>query len=209
MIEMIAHRGYWKDKREQNTMESFIKCFEKKYGIETDIRDFNGKVIISHDPYVGTSPIDFEDVLKNYVKNNSQVTLALNVKTDGISLLVKELLSKYSIKNYFVFDASVPELLRYRSSDLIYYSRHSEYEEAPNLYDKAAGIWLDQFKEMWFQESTISGHIKAGKKVCVVSSELHKRDHKTCWELMSHFKDNSEVSLCTDFPDQAKEVLYG
>tara|TARA_B110001454_G_scaffold219057_1_gene249607 strand:+ start:46408 stop:47037 length:630 start_codon:yes stop_codon:yes gene_type:complete len=209
MIEMIAHRGFWKEKHEQNTMVSFTQCFEKKYGIETDIRDFNGKVIISHDPYVGQTPIYFEDVLKNYKSYNSHVTLALNVKTDGISDKVKELLHRFQIKNYFVFDASVPELLRYRNNELVYFSRHSEYEESPNLYDRAAGIWLDQFKEMWFQESTISEHLKAGKKVCVVSSELHKREHKKCWDFLRLFKDNSKVSLCTDFPDQAKEAIYG
>lgn len=209
MIELIAHRGYWKEKREQNTMASFVQCFEKNYGIETDIRDHAGKVIISHDPFVGNMPLYFEDVLTNYVKHGSQVTLALNIKTDGISDQIKELLVRYNVKNYFVFDASVPELLRYRNNELVYFARQSEYEEQPSLYDMAKGIWLDQFKEMWFDQSTISRHLQAGKTVCVVSSELHRRDHKACWALINKFKDSDKVSLCTDFPDQAREVIYG
>lgn len=208
MIEMIAHRGYWKEKSEQNTMDSFTLCFEKKYGIETDVRDYHGKVIISHDPYVGDNPIYFEDVLKNYVKYKSSVTLALNVKTDGISDKIKNLVNQYSVKNYFVFDASVPELLRYRNNELTYYTRHSEYEEHPNLYDKAQGVWLDQFRDMWFNKDTITKHLDSGKRVCIVSSELHRRDHKTGWELVSQFKESDKVSLCTDFPDQAKEFIY-
>ena len=208
-MEMIAHRGYWKEKNEQNTMASFIQCFEKKYGIETDLRDYNGKVIISHDPFSGDLPIYFDEVLKNYVQYKSDVTLALNIKTDGISEKVRDLLAAYKVKKYFVFDASVPELLRYRKNDLVYFSRQSEYEIQPNLYDQAKGVWLDQFDEMWFSEATISDHLKSGKNVCVVSSELHRREYTKCWDLMKLFKNSDKVGLCTDFPDQAKEVIYG
>ena len=40
--------------------------------------------------------------------------LALNIKSDGISEILKKTLKKYSIKNYFVFDMSVPELIQYK-----------------------------------------------------------------------------------------------
>ena len=48
-MQIISHRGFWKSKNEQNTIISFQRSFENGFGIETDIRDLNGKLVISHD----------------------------------------------------------------------------------------------------------------------------------------------------------------
>jgi hypothetical protein len=210
MMEFIAHRGYWKEKSQQNTLSSFELAIDKGYGIETDLRDLDGKVVISHDPPAPsvTHRMYFEDLLRYYVKKNSSVTLALNVKADGISTWVKELLIKYNVKNYFIFDCSVPELLRYRKAELNYYSRESDIETVPSLYDQSKGIWLDQFANLWFNESDIRKHLEKGKSVCVVSSDLHGRDYKECWSMLKGLRDSfKHVSLCTDFPDEAKEFF--
>ena len=49
MLKIIAHRGFWLEKSEQNSLKAFKKAFENGFGVETDVRDFNGELVISHD----------------------------------------------------------------------------------------------------------------------------------------------------------------
>ncbi|EOW0926690.1 hypothetical protein ACN2DH_001486 [Campylobacter upsaliensis] len=42
MIEILAHRGFWREKNEQNTLASLAKAFDMGFGIETDLRDGGG-----------------------------------------------------------------------------------------------------------------------------------------------------------------------
>lgn len=45
---IIAHRGLWKHPAERNTLTAFENAFKTGFGIETDIRDCLGKIVISH-----------------------------------------------------------------------------------------------------------------------------------------------------------------
>ena len=53
-------------------------------------------------------------------------------------------------------------------------------------------------------------NITQNKKVCVVSSELHKRNHIELWEFLklSQLHTLSGIILCTDLPIQAKHYFY-
>ena len=48
-MEIIAHRGFWRKKTDQNTIGAFKLALNNHFGIETDIRDQNGQLVISHD----------------------------------------------------------------------------------------------------------------------------------------------------------------
>jgi glycerophosphoryl diester phosphodiesterase len=48
-MRIIAHRGFWKMKSEQNTMAAFQRAIENGFGIETDFRYHAGNLVISHD----------------------------------------------------------------------------------------------------------------------------------------------------------------
>ena len=52
-LEILAHRGYWKLEKEKNTLYAFEKAFDKYFGIETDLRDAQGEIVISHDIPLG------------------------------------------------------------------------------------------------------------------------------------------------------------
>ena len=54
MIKILSHRGYWKKVEEKNTIQAFENSFSHGFGLETDIRDLNGKLVVSHD-----IPIEF------------------------------------------------------------------------------------------------------------------------------------------------------
>ncbi len=208
-MEIIAHRGFWKTEEEKNKKEAFARARREQIGLETDFRDYEQKLVISHNVADGTC-MSADDFFAMY--KNQKCTLALNVKADGIQQLLKELLEKNNITNYFCFDMSIPDTLEYINSDLIFFVRESEYETINSLYEKADGVWADGFiDDDWITKEYIQNHRKKGKKVCIVSSDLHKRDYTKLWERINdkEILDDCGVILCTDYPDRAKEFFYG
>ena len=180
---------------EKNTALAFKRSFSLGYGTETDIRDYKGSLVISHD-----IPDD-------------KGSLALNVKSDGLQKLIKEKLNEYNVSNYFFFDMSIPDTLGYLSEKLNTFVRVSEYETLNDLYEDADGVWIDGFKENIITESLLEKIISDGKRACIVSADLHKNDPATQWKLLKSFKTNilqsSNIILCTDLPEKASEFFYG
>ena len=84
MIEIISHRGIWHDKEDRNTLSSFEKSLELGFGIETDIRDHEGEIVISHDPpKQSKNLVTFDEFLFLYQSSKVKPNLALNIKADG------------------------------------------------------------------------------------------------------------------------------
>lgn len=208
-MEIIAHRGFWKTDKEKNKKEAFVRARLAMVGTETDFRDYEQKLVISHNVADSTC-MSADDFFAMY--KDQKCTLALNVKADGIQQLLKELLNKNNITNYFCFDMSIPDTLEYINSGLKFFIRESEYEKINDLYEKADGVWADGFEsDTWITKDYIKKHRKNGKRVCIVSSDLHKRDYSVLWERLKdkEILDDNGVILCTDYPDKAKEFFYG
>ncbi len=210
-MNILSHRGYWKSSEEKNTEVAFRRSFQLGFGTETDFRDFNGQLVISHD--VATdSAITASHFFEIYNQYESNLPLAINIKSDGLQGLLRVELEKYNITNYFLFDMSVPDGLVYlRQGGFQIFTRQSEYEKIPSFYEEAQGVWMDMFLSDWIEERDIVAHLERGKKVCIVSPELHKREHLGFWERlkkMSLLEDES-LMLCTDFPENAKLFFYG
>ena len=207
-MNILAHRGIWQQQEEKNTKKALISAFQMNFGIETDIRDYKGELVVSHDIATDSS-IALEELFQIYKELDSGQTLALNVKADGLGPLVKELLEKYQITNYFLFDMSVPEMVSYRVRNLNYYSRFSDIEKNPVLYENAIGIWYDSF----FDESVINmkqieRFLDDGKRVCLVSAELHGREYEVLWrEIREHQSISNQILLCTDYPEYARRFF--
>jgi len=204
-MEIIAHRGYWIKENEKNTKEAFIRAFESGFGIETDFRDFNGELVISHNIPEGNE-LSASEFFKIYQKYNVDSFLALNIKADGLQQKLKDLIIKYDIKNYFCFDMSIPDTLGYINHSLAIASRHSEYEQEFPFYEKSDFIWMDCFTSDWFGEMEITKHLDQDKKVCIVSPDLHKREFKNTWITYKNISDKN-LMICTDYPDKAKEFF--
>lgn len=237
-IEVIEHRGGWCNSSNefentylQNTPQAFRNSLTRNHGIETDIRDMNGIIVISHN-MPENSEVTFDRLLEEYKKHKNAGVLALNVKADGMQKEVKRLLDKHNIKNYFVFDMSIPDTLCYMRNNLNFYVRHSDYEIDPNraipyIYKEAKGVWLDQFNNLpetpsWITERVLKQHLNANKKIVIVSRELHfpkglsSTNLKKIWE---HYKrmciklknqgfNIQHISICTDFPKEMMEFFY-
>ena len=212
-MRILSHRGYWKTADEKNTETAFVRSFDLKFGTETDVRDAWGELLISHDPPTqGANPVTFERFCEIYTERGGRennLLLALNIKSDGLTAKIKETLSRHGITSYFLFDMSVPDMRPYVGQGEPVYTRHSEYEPAPPLYDESAGVWIDGFLGNWMTIDTIREHRAAGKAVCLVSPDLHKRAHEPLWErlraegLNTHDGDD-DFALCTDFPEDAR-----
>ena len=85
---------------------NYLKTVPKEFGVEVDIRSFNNKVIISHEPLLtGTS---FEEWISFYEHD----FLILNIKEEGLEKYVLDILEKHKIKNFFFLDQSFPFLLK-------------------------------------------------------------------------------------------------
>ncbi len=207
MLKLICHRGLWLKTVEQNTKISFERAIDNKFGIEMDIRDYNGKIIISHDPVNTKKVYYFNNFIKDFSKriNKNQTILALNIKSDGLSEILKKILKKYSIKNYFVFDMSVPELIQYKKKKIKFFERFSNYEKNLVFNKSSDGIWVDNF----FGQYNFP-KLKVKKVICFVSPECHLKKHKRAmfWSRLKKFRSNTNIFLCTDFPFLAKRYFY-
>ena len=216
-IERLAHRGFWHEKAEKNSRVAFERAFLAGYGVETDLRDYQGTVVISHDPPgIDSEPeMTFEEFLALYRKTDATGTLALNIKADGLSAEVLRLLERFDLAEYFVFDMSIPDMLSYLKLGMHCFSRHSEFE-SPIIFEKqnfgveTKGIWLDSFSQTWYSTELIQNHLESGLDVCLVSPELHGRDPDSWWRQLRAFiktaqletkRATGKLSICTDSPN--------
>ncbi|MCB1167479.1 MAG: hypothetical protein KDK33_15070 [Leptospiraceae bacterium] len=207
-MKILSHRGYWEQRQEKNSLEAMKRSFAAGFGVETDVRDRNGQLVISHDP-PGADAYTFSEFLElrqSFKPSADELTLALNIKADGLQSMLKQELQRFNAGDYFFFDMSIPDTLGYAREELQFYTRQSEYEPGPALYEQAKGVWLDMFQSDWPDEALIQGHWSQGKMVCVVSPELHGRDHHAYWALLKDmgFQESDLALLCTDFPEEAR-----
>lgn len=209
-MEILAHRGYWNESITRNSPLALHTALENGYGFESDVRDFNGRMVISHN-IADASCQDAEEVFMWLHEYKDEYCFAINIKADGLKDILKEYFEKYSISNYFLFDMSVPQMVEFREMGLRYFTRQSEVEPEPCMYEDAAGVWIDGFwKTDWITEDLLKGHIANGKEVCLVSPDLHGNSYMEFWsELKNWNLDDSKVILCTDYPNEAKEFFYG
>ena len=201
VVEILAHRGWWLSENEKNTKTAFERAFNNGFGIETDLRDIKGEIVISHNMPQG-GEMKFEELLE--LLDGRDLTLALNIKADGMADEIKRLLEKYNVSNYFTFDMSIPEMVYQHKTGLNVFTGLSDIVPLPVMYEQAKGVWLDCFNSDWFGEVEIQNILNQDKKVCIVSPDLHKREYKSVWE---KYKNMNGIMLCTDYPMEA-EVYF-
>lgn len=208
MIYILAHRGFWTKLSEQNTDVAFERALANGFGIETDLRDYDESIVVSHD-MPNHSSMDFEDFLRICKRYDSRLPLALNVKADGLQQIL--MCSKIA-NNHFYFDMSVPDMLGYIRHNMKLYSRYSEIEPAPALYERTCGIWLDNFVDERLNLESLERFLRDGKEVVLVSPELHKREYMHYWQALKRYliqnpQWSNKIGLCTDFPSKARDYF--
>lgn len=209
MKDIIAHRGFWLDASEQNSKLAFTRALSNGFGIETDLRDCNGEIVISHD--MATSDCMSFEAFLELCSSSQDVALALNVKADGL----QSSLVRTQIPNrHFYFDMSVPDMLGYLNHSLPLFTRFSDIENSPALYQNCSGVWLDNFKDDTLELSVLEKFLADGKSVVLVSPELHKRCEQGYWETVKKFLTKNPqykdmLGICTDYPQKARNYFNG
>lgn len=208
MSEIVAHRGFWLHPEEKNSREAFERAFLNGYGVETDVRDLRGELVIAHDMPLG-GEMTLASFLELYRSTEANTTLAINIKSDGLAASLQGMLQEYGVSDYFVFDMSVPDSLSYLKAGMPVFARLSEYEPWSRLCDDTSGIWLDGF-EADPEERQMSECLAAGKSLCVVSPELHGRNHQAFWSVYKRLRSQAapaRLFICTDYPKHAEEFF--
>jgi len=200
-MRIISHRGFWKTPSEKNQEIAFLNSVNAGFGMETDLRDRSGEIVMSHDMPVG-GEMKFDTFCN--LSGITEVILALNIKSDGLAAMVKENAQKYDLKNWFVFDMSIPDTISHIKEGNPIFTRLSDIESTPWLLEQSKGIWLDAFHSDWYTTKNIMQYLSMNKQVCIVSPELHNRDIDYVWDMLYPIRDNEYLILCTDFPDKAK-----
>lgn len=209
---ILAHRGLWRQKAEQNSVSSLCSALDQGFGVETDIRDDRGRLVISHDCPSGMEP-ELDAFLACYRERQSTQMLALNMKATGLQALVENAMTRYDVppESYFLFDFAPPDALGYVMRSLPCFTRQSEIEREPAFADRAVGIWLDCFFGDWIDEEVIQAHDRAGRRVALVSPELHGRDKNAAWakwrRVVASFRAqgrSDRLMICTDHPAEAR-----
>jgi hypothetical protein len=197
---IYAHRGYWKLKEEQNTMGAFRSAQLNHFSVESDFRDHCGQVVVSHNPVEDKTGLM---ALSTYL--DLGINTAINIKSDGLSDAFKESREFLEENGSWVFDGSIPEMLKYKNNGFKHALRLSEFETETPWTPQV--VWVDCFIEDWYigQRNLIDKY--SNLEIVFVSPELHLRDYLNAWDYFEELINEgiSNVSICTDFPDKFLE----
>lgn len=186
-MEYIAHRI--------NTIKE-LKEIPIEYGVELDLRDYQDKLILQHDPFCDGE--EFEEYLKYYKHG----TMILNIKSERIEYKVLELMKKYNIKKYFFLDSSFPMIYTLsKDGEKNIALRYSEFEGLDtiiNMRDKIEWVWVDCFTKLPIDKDIFMLLKNYGFKLCLVSPELQKQGEKL-EKYKEYLKSNDIVfdAICT------------
>jgi glycerophosphoryl diester phosphodiesterase len=202
-MKILSHRGLWRDAKEKNSLEAFRRSAELGFGTETDVRDRQGELVISHDMPRGDEPTlaAFLSVFAG-----TDLPLAINVKADGLAEVLCETMRKANVAEWFAFDMSIPDTRAYLHRRAPVFLRMSEVEMQPPWLEAAAGVWLDAFEATWYTAARIEELLQT-RRVCVVSPELHGREPHDVWRLLAPMARCARLSICTDRPEELREYL--
>lgn len=207
---ILAHRGLWRCEKDKNSLSALERALDNGFGVETDFRDMCGQLVISHDPPIGDVLLA-ETFFQSYSLCGVNHPIALNIKSDGLCQHISDTISSFNIPlgSVFAFDMSIPDSLAYLNSGVPTYARISEYEPLPDNLEKFSGIWIDNFTSNFNQVAAAKKIIVAGKRACLVSSELHRREFRTLWKQIYDAKlhENPLFEICTDLPLEAFQTF--
>jgi hypothetical protein len=161
---LIAHRI--------NTTRE-LKELPLDFGLEVDLRDYEGRLILQHDPF--TRGEDFEDFLKVY----KHALIILNIKSERIEWRVLELLKKYSVRDYFFLDSSFPMIYQLsekgESNTALRFSEFEGVDTLVAMQGRVKWVWVDCFEKLPLTSQAYQRIKGLGYKLCLVSPELQGR----------------------------------
>ena len=207
-MHIIAHRGYWKTAAEQNTLAGFRRAFELGYGIETDVRDCLGKIVISHPLPMGNELL-LDEVLTLHQELNKNLPLALHLNACGLGNSIQNKVQHYPDSNIFCFGNPLPDL-KYcvKNLSLNVFTVGSDICPVYPFFKEVKGIWLDSFM-VPYNKTLIQNLINQGKEVCIVGEDLYGRNNDDLLKqlIQMNLIDNDHLMICTNQPDAVSAFI--
>jgi hypothetical protein len=146
-------------------------------GIEFDIRDTGGEIVVQHDPFLGGQL--FTDFLKFCPSNKFYI---VNVKSEGIERRAIADLEAHGITQFFLLDCSIPMMVRLgKEGERRLAVRFSEYESLATVEAMApfvSWVWVDVFTQLPISSFVEICIRNRGLKICLVSPELQGQQEK-------------------------------
>jgi hypothetical protein len=200
---IFCHRGLWKNHAEQNSPTAVLHAQNQSFSAEIDLRIYLNQVYVSHD-----SMSMSENQKLNYFTFSSG-RLALNIKSDGLYSYLEYFRESLIISNSFVFDGSIPEMLKYKNLNFPHALRLSEYEKS--LAWPVKHVWLDGFYSDWWINSEEIKSVMEKTDIIIVSPEIHGREYNKVWEwlLIKRTEGYTNLSICTDKPEEIMRLSSG
>jgi len=164
-MEIIVHRV--------NSIKK-LKKIPNNFGAEIDLRVYQSKIILNHEPFKSG------DTLDNFLKHYNHGTLILNIKEDGIEDEVIEKVNKAKIKSFFLLDVEFPYIfkcLKKRQKNIaIRFSENETIETAKLLRNKFKWLWIDTVTKLPLNKKNL--RIINKFKSCLVCPERWGRPNQ-------------------------------
>lgn len=190
---IICHR--------KNTIKQLIDT-PTEYGVEIDVRSYNNKIILNHDPMKNGEFLD------KWIRKYNHKFLIINIKEEGLEKYIIKILKNKKIKEFFFLDQSFPFLIKtLNSNETRCAIRFSEYEDIKtinNLKKKINWVWVDHFSKFPLNKSISNSLKKKNIKICIVSPEIVK---KTSIQNLKKLKNSIQKknihidAVCTKNPE--------
>jgi hypothetical protein len=158
-MTIIAHRI--------NTIEE-LRELPSEYGVEIDVRAYNGQLILSHDPYRDGERLE---AFLAAVENRFVV---FNIKESGIEDDVVDLATRYDVTDYFLLDVEFPYIYAAsRQSSFrkmaIRFSEAEPLAAAMENADFVDWVWVDTNTQLPLNRDNYRKLSEAGYRICLVS----------------------------------------
>ena len=190
---IICHR--------KNTIKQLIDT-PTEYGVEIDVRSYNNRIILNHDP------MKSGEFLDNWLRKYNHKFLIINIKEEGLEKYIIKILKNKKIKDFFFLDQSFPFLIKtLNSNETRCAIRFSEYEDIRtinNLKKKINWVWVDHFSKFPLNKSTSDNLKKKKIKICIVSPEIVKKTSVNSLKKLKNSiqKKNIHIdAVCTKNPE--------
>ena len=204
---ILSHRGLRHDLAgNPNSQEAVADSVKWGYGVEVDIRESSGELVLQHD--AGKSGESWVNCLE--ALSRADTPIAINVKEDGLIPLLGETINV--LHSAVFFDMSWPETLQYVRAGLPVMLRTSEWEPLDlQVYSRLripVRLLVDGFdSDWWLTDANVNRACLSGD-VMVISPEIHGRDPWAVWAWgRSQISAGRPVYFCTDAPDELFEEL--
>jgi hypothetical protein len=156
------------------THEIAQDVFSKCDGIEFDIRDSDGHLIVQHDAFK-TGQL-FSEFLEYCPANKFYI---VNVKAEGVEELAIQMLEAAGIQNFFLLDCGIPAIMKLKKRGerriAIRFSEVEPVEMVTALQGCATWVWVDCFQKYPLTAEIAERFQQQGLKICLVSPDLQGR----------------------------------